>query len=101
MISVMCCGCLRLLGKDGAMLGARSQNGGRIDVAELIERFKNFEGMAFTGTPQEADFVALANGWQVRTSSGKPDHRCPDCIEEDPETERSGGYFDWEKMEVV
>jgi hypothetical protein len=100
MLSVMCCGCLRLLGKDNQMLGERDNMGGAIDLAELANRFRFMREMALSfPTKQECDKAALGAGWTVADPDGTPNHRCPNCRLPDSWTpggfERRGAYIDW------
>jgi hypothetical protein len=100
MLSVMCCGCLRLLGKDNRMLGERDNMGGAIDIAGLTARFAPLRESALSfPTKEECDKAALSAGWTVADPDGTPNHRCPDCRLPDSWTpggfERSGAYIDW------
>ena len=100
MLSVMCCGCLRLLGKDNQMLGERNQMGGAIDLAELATRFRSLrEAASSFPTKEECDKAALAAGWTVADPDGTPNHRCPTCRLPDSWNtsgfERQGEYIDW------
>lgn len=102
MLSVMCCGCLRLLGKDGELLGTRSEDGGATDLGRLAERFKDLQVIAASfETKSDCDKAAFVHGWTVKDPGGRPNHRCPDCRLAQPETERSGAYIDWEKLLLV
>jgi predicted RNA-binding Zn-ribbon protein involved in translation (DUF1610 family) len=95
MLSVMCCGCLRLLGKNGELLGDPSKDGGLVDISAICKRFAEMkETAAAFSTKQEADGTATSYGWQVWYEKGKANHRCPNC-QESP-TERIGAFFDWE-----
>jgi hypothetical protein len=98
MMSVMCCGCLRLLGKNGELLGEISSDGGLIDIMQICKRFEGMKETAATfETKVDADGTAISNGWTVSyKADGKSDHRCPNCQVDEPETERRGAYFDWE-----
>lgn len=102
MMSVMCCGCLRLLGKNGELIGERSFTGGVIDIQALIDHFKLLklrEQVADFESKEKCDEAALAHGWTVTDPDGSSNHRCPDCRL--PESwnaagfERRGGYIDW------
>jgi hypothetical protein len=90
--AVMCCGCGRMMNKDGkpgvvlldVQTGIMNYIGRDEDVAE-------FE------MPEEADSAATANGWSVHDTKG-PNHRCPSCAEKEkgePRLERRGAYIPW------
>ena len=71
MFMVGCCGCGRLLAKDGT-LTQKVLDGGTFDMAAL----RNAENTAqYFATRYECDEAALKSGWSVKGGN----HRCPDC----------------------
>src|SRR5437868_3406367 len=64
----MCCGCYRLMGKDGKPISVCRDKGGFISWSDTAE-FPNAKA---------ADQSAEKAGWQVKDKEG-PNHRCPDC----------------------
>ena len=93
----MCCGCLRLLGKDGKTIGEPFKGGGAVNLSELAARFSGLrEAARDFSTKEECDHAALAAGWTVKDPDGIPNHRCPGCKLIPPDTYRSGAYIDWD-----
>jgi hypothetical protein len=76
---VMCCGCGRLLNKDGST-GVQIAFDGVLNYAT----FCNFTDeqkkvIADFDTKQEADAAAVKAGWAVEDREG-PNHRCAKCL---------------------
>lgn len=98
MMSVMCCGCQRLLAKDGTLIGdpLPSDAGGFFSLPALIERVSKLrtDGLAEFQTKEAADASAQAFGWSVKDPDGTSNHRCPACRKAAPIT-RKGAYIDW------
>lgn len=92
---VMCCGCLRLMGKGGEMIGDRYTHGGAVDLFKFCARFNGQEDPAMFASFAAADEAAKSFGWETRASDGTPDHRCPECRSSKPATERQGAYIQW------
>ena len=97
MLSVMCCGCQRLLSTEGTLIGEPVTDGGTFDIAQLMLRLSTLrtEGLAEFGNKEACDTAALKAGWTVRDPDGTANHRCPDCrirVEPQPGT---GAYIDW------
>jgi len=68
---IMCCGCRRLLGRDGSAIVLKS-----IEESAMIAIFKN---------RTEADSFAESNKWSTKDPDGTSNHRCPEC-QFDPQT---------------
>ena len=77
---VLCCGCGRLLVKDGTAINLPFA-GGVISTAV----------MADFATPKEADEFAASHGWQVNDTKG-PNHRCPECRSRKRRGKHRGAY---------
>lgn len=79
--AVMCCGCLRLLGKSGRPIGEKSADPGVVNVQELGKRLAALDSGAYASfeSKQAADECAIANGWSTTDLEGRSNHRCPDC----------------------
>jgi hypothetical protein len=91
--SVGCCGCGRLLKKDGSLTVAVVSRSGVLDLGALdLVR----EDLASFDVKSECDSFALAHGFSVRDGN----HRCPECTRIDPLPERRGMYIDTRLMEV-
>lgn len=69
---VMCCGCGRLLGPDGKLVGEKTGGGGFL--------VKDGKMGADFPTKEAADKAASKSGWSVADEDG-PNHRCPECVE--------------------
>ena len=87
------------MGKDGALLGERQQFGGLVDIATIVKIFVGVElnPLTFPGR-FEADQEARRHGWECIDSDGIANHRCPECIADQPRTGRSeqvGAYIEW------
>jgi hypothetical protein len=97
MFSVMCCGCQRLLSRDGKLIGPSLTDSGKIDFAQLIKRLGELraENLAEFKNDEECDNAALAAGWTVKDPDGTPNHRCPECRIHVSAPERTGAYIDW------
>jgi hypothetical protein len=98
MLSVLCCGCLRVMGDGGTLLGESDATGGVLDLSKLAERFSNLKGVSLTFSDRiSADSAAIGFGWSVRDSDGTPNHRCPECHSryERDTSERTGAYIEW------
>lgn len=98
-LAVVCCGCFRVLGKDGSLLGERHQFGGLVDMPTIIKWFSkvDLDPAKFIGRV-DADKEARRNGWEVMDSDGLANHRCPECVRDQPRTGRSqqvGCYLEW------
>ena len=100
MISIMCCGCLRLLAKNGGLIGKPNRGRGVISILELSTMFQDidhsevaiFESDDVAG----ADKFAKKYGWSVVDG----DHRCPECRRGEQSKEyavpqRTGAYLPW------
>lgn len=97
MFSVMCCGCQRLLSKEGKLIGEKLMDGGIIKIPELIARLSQLRAEDLAEFPnfEECDKAALAAGWTVEDPDGTPNHRCPECRICESAPERTGAYIDW------
>lgn len=100
MISVLCCGCLRVLGRNNQPIGEKQfGTAGPVDLLELAYTLRNLKDQAAGfADRQSADVAARAAGWSTSDYDGTPNHRCPDCRHEQAayETNRKGAYIEWQ-----
>ena len=87
-VSVMCCGCYRIMGHLGNPIGPKPGCG-----------IVNWSDAASFTNAAEADRAAADFGWQVKDANG-PNHRCPECLAK-PKTERRGAYVLWGSKDGV
>lgn len=72
---VLCCGCYRLMDRDGKPWAPRPLDADPKSGVVPIGHIADF------ATHAEADQFAKGHGWQIADEAG-PNHRCPDCLKE-------------------
>jgi hypothetical protein len=83
---VMCCGCYRLMAKDGKPLAKMRQGPHGLEpVSEVGE-----DDLACFRTKEECDEGARKAGWKAEGGN----HRCPDCVRELEQSDRYGAYVE-------
>lgn len=94
MWGVVCCGCARMLAKDGTLLGEKADYNGLIDMQELAARMISQGENRYADFPthEDADKFASVHGWSTKDPGGKSNHRCPECRLDKPKTKRSGAF---------
>jgi hypothetical protein len=97
MLSVLCCGCLRVMGEDGTPQGEKRLGDGPINLATLSADFAGLRTLAASfPTKEKADEGATTFGWIAENGN----HRCPECYRakaiEDAEHYRQGAYIEWD-----
>ncbi len=100
MVSVMCCNCLRLMGKAPGLVEIGLEPSGSVNIEELLKKLKIMRpSCAEFGSKEEADAEAKRRGWQTIDLKGKSNHRCPACrpvAGTVHDSERAGAFIDWD-----
>ena len=84
---ILCCGCGRLLKKDGTTT-VRLMHGGALDC-DAMDAAR--DSIASFDTKTEADKAAQSAGWSIQDQYG-PNHRCPACDYLPTEVQTRGAY---------
>jgi len=109
MVSVMCCGCGGLLGRDGQLVRPEGMKfGGIVQRDDLFNWSKCFtpamqDAIANFADAKEANTAAIKAGWSVKEGGKDGDHRCPLCrhLEAalvEKTNDRAGAIVEFEKM---